>query len=68
VDNQIGQILAYGALVKSGRLSATDDILSAVNSFFAGCKMKTYIQPIAYGFVEELIQHVKISYLSFPWS
>ena len=60
MDQKIGQILAYGALLKSSRLSEADYVLVA-NHFLEGCNTKNYIQPIAFGFLHELL--VCVSFL-----
>lgn len=60
VDQHVGQVLAYGSLVKSGRLSGNEEIISVVKQMLASSKMKSYIHPIAFGFLEELCKQVSL--------
>ncbi len=59
VDLQIGQILAYGALLRSGRITDEDVILVA-NQFLKGSEIKKYIQPVAFGFLNDLLCDVSV--------
>ncbi|KZS17796.1 Myb-binding protein 1A [Daphnia magna] len=58
IDQHVGQVLAYGALLKSGRLNDKEEMLLVINQLIIGSKIKNYIQPVAYGFLEELCQKV----------
>lgn len=60
IDQHVGQVLAYGALLKSGRLTGKEEMLLVINQLIIGSKIKSYIQPVAYGFLEELCQQVKM--------
>merc|ERR1712136_143797 len=58
-DLQIGQVLAYGALLKSGRSLSDDELLTLANHFTAGAKIKSYVQPIAFSFLIEMLLTVE---------
>lgn len=58
MDQHVGQVLAYGALVKSGRLTESEEMVLVINQLISGSKVKSYIQPVAFGFLEELFQLV----------
>ncbi|XP_057372499.1 myb-binding protein 1A-like protein [Daphnia carinata] len=58
IDQHVGQVLAYGALLKSGRLTDKEEMHLVVDQLIIGSKIKNYIQPVAYGFLEELCQQV----------
>ncbi|KAI9561474.1 hypothetical protein GHT06_012432 [Daphnia sinensis] len=58
IDQHVGQVLAYGALLKSGRPIDKEEMLVIINQLIIGSKIKSYIQPVAYGFLEELCQQV----------
>lgn len=53
-------MLAYGALLKSGRLTANDEMVLVINQLISGSKMKNYIQTVAFGFLEELCLQVVV--------
>jgi hypothetical protein len=65
IDKHVGQVLAYGALLKSGRLTDKEEMLLVINNLIIGSKIKNYIQPVAYGFLEELCQQVIIKFITF---
>lgn len=65
IDQHVGQVLAYGALVKSGRLTDKKEMLEVVDHLIIGSKVKNYIQPVAYGFLEELCQQVNTIIFTF---
>ena len=54
-DLLIGQVLAYGALLKSGRGLSDEELLTLVNHFISGAKIKSYVQPIAFQFLIEML-------------
>ena len=58
IDLYIGQVLAYGALLKSGRQLDKEEVVLVLNSILAGGKQRTYILPIAYSFIIELVKSV----------
>jgi len=54
-DLLIGQLLAYGALFKSGRSLSDEELLILANHFISGSKIKSYVQPIAFPFLTEML-------------
>lgn len=60
MDQEIGQILAYAALLKSGRVSNSEETMLLANKFIAGSDIKQYTQPITFGLIEELLFIVRL--------
>ena len=50
----IGKAIAYGALLKSGRITDPQDILQVTNSLIGCSRVKFYMHTLAFKFLEEL--------------
>ena len=55
-------MLAYGALLKSGRVTDKDEVSQVITQVLSNSKHKTYIQSIGYTFVIESLESVSKKY------
>jgi hypothetical protein len=51
-------VLAYGALLKSGRVTDKDEVGQVITQVLSNSKHKAYIQSIGYTFVIESLESV----------